>query len=219
MMLSPFYRLALRQALGRVVHRLFCTVCGLVTLNVALAWALGYDSLFLVENDAWVFPDTLSNLLKCPADITAPHQYYGTFPPISRLCWGPQASLGTTGWWDLKWCAFTALLIHRRVMGKLSPFFMGYGGEGPEYDRWRKVGISVMMDLDTTIDVLRIPSGHIGYVNVPFGIHIRKRDDGINEVCDGFLEEVYANPLIALWVCTDQKNCGHFLAFNTRFNK
>ena len=74
------------------------------------------------------------------------------------------------------------------------------------------------MDLDTGIDVLKLPSGHEGYAKIPFGTHMRKVH-GTNEECDGMMEEVFANRLVAVWVCSDGEHCGHALVFNTRFNK
>ena len=76
----------------------------------------------------------------------------------------------------------------------------------------------MVMDLDTGIDVLKLPSGHEGYSKIPFGIHMRKVD-GLNEECDGTMEEVFADPLVAVWVCSDGEHCGHAFVFNTRFNK
>ena len=122
---------------------------------IAQALTLGYDYVFVVENDAAVKSDTLTRLLKAPADIVCPRLDYITFPPVGRVCWGPQASLETTGYWPLKWCAHTAMLMNRNAMERVQPFWSDSCVEGIASKRWLDAGLSMLMDLDTRISWLR----------------------------------------------------------------
>ena len=74
------------------------------------------------------------------------------------------------------------------------------------------------MEMGHGIDVLERPTGQQGDSKRAFGTHMRKVN-GLNEECDGTMEEVFANPMVAVWICSDGKDCGHALVFNTRFNK
>ena len=174
---------------------------------------LGYDSVFLVENDAAMKPDTLNRLLECPADIVIPHQYYPAWPPIYNVNWLPYFPMGATGYLDIEWCVFTALLIKRTAFTNVQPFFIDAAGEGPEYERWAEAGLSVQMDLDTTIDVLRIPRGHLGYTAVDFEPHQKEIEADVWETCYGKMVQVAKNRISDIYLCSNEKDCGKVFIF------
>ena len=174
---------------------------------------LGYDHLFLVENDAWVKPDTLIRLLRSPYGITMPNMYYVPFPPMGRTCWGPQPKKGGhTGYWPLRWSVFTAAFYNRKALELVQPFFGDYVDEGSEFERWRDYGLSAYMDLDTWIDVLRCPSGHSGYQDIPMNGHYRNVGGKLSEeICPGRMRSVWANFMLDVWVCDQEDFCDHYV--------
>lgn len=172
----------------------------------------GYDYLFMVENDAWVNPDTLSRLLKCPAGIIIPHMRYPSFLPMSRSCWGPQADGRATGYSPLSWCIFSAMLFNAKIFSLITPFFNDYDAEGPEYLRWRGKAIIPLMDLDTTIDILRCPSGHSNWDKVPMNDHyITNGAFRTEDICPFPMLEIGGNLMVSVWVCSNVKDCDHYV--------
>lgn len=126
--------------------------------NWALDAAAEYDWLLLVENDAVLEPETLGRLLAWDVDVVAPYLFFPTCPLIGFECLQPWPSDDQHGLYEITRLQPTTVLLLRMSAVSVVGWRM-LRREGSLYRIWRENGIRSYVDLDTTVDVLRIPWG------------------------------------------------------------
>lgn len=175
----------------------------------------GYDYVLHLENDAKMAEDALVRLMASAwRGIVIPRLTYPTFPPIELLCWGPRIEPERSGMLQLDWSAHTAMLISRDAILEFTdgPMFKQYNREGQDHTWWQRHKVFAYMDLDTPCEVLEVPHGHSGVLQVSFYPHERKGKDGGAEDCPGVPYEHRRFKNYVEYQCHD---CGYQLEFKS----